>query len=122
MPERRIEIVHPIFQDQFDNVTGEQCTGKIEIRINKTPSTDEFPMLQGNVQKTDVPLESGIAVVQNLSIQENTQGKDGQEYVLSFTAHLNGRRQTIPPFNLPFLFYNGKFNLSEFLSLIVRMC
>ena len=79
-------------------------------------------MLQGNVQKTDVPLVNGAAVVQSLSIQENTQGKDGQEYVLSFTAHLSGRRQTIPPFNLPFLFYNGKSNLSQFLAQIMRMC
>ena len=64
-------------------------------------------MLQGNVYKTEVPLINGTAVVQSLSIQENTQGKDGQEYILSFTARTSGREQLIPPFNLPFLFYNG---------------
>jgi hypothetical protein len=65
-------------------------------------------MLQGNVQKTEIPLVNGAATVQALSIEQNTAGKDGQEYVLSFTVNVTGRRMSIPPFNLPFLFYNGK--------------
>ena len=50
-------------------------------------------------------------VFQNLMIQENTAGKDGQEYILRCTLVSNDipRNRTIPPFDLPFLFYNGKF-------------
>ena len=65
-------------------------------------------MLQGNVQKTEIPLVNGAATVQTLSIEQNTGGKDGQEYVLSFTVNVSGRRHSIPAFTLPFLFYNGK--------------
>ena len=65
-------------------------------------------MLQGNIQKTEIPLVNGAATVQTLSIEQNTAGKDGQEYILSFTVHTVGRRQNIPAFNLPFLFYNGE--------------
>ena len=83
-------------------------SGKIEICINKAPQTNEVPMLQGNVHKTEIALVNGTATVPTLSIEQNTPGKDGQEYVLSFTANVGGRRQNIPPFTLPFLFYNGK--------------
>ena len=96
------------FQDQYDNVTGTDLNGKIEISINKAPQTNEVPMLQGNVQKTEIPLVNGAATVQTLSIEQNTPGKDGQEYVLSFTVNISGRRHNIPAFTLPFLFYNGK--------------
>ena len=95
-----------LLKDQYENVTGTDINGKIEICINKAPQTSEVPMLQGNVQKTQIPLVNGTATVQTLSIEQNTAGKDGQEYVLSFTVNATGRRQNIPPFNLPFLFYN----------------
>ena len=111
LPSYVIPYPHPkqlIFQDQYENVTGTDLNGKIEICINKAPQTSEVPMLQGNVQKTEIPLVNGTATVQTLSIEQNTAGKDGQEYVLSFTVNVTGRRQNIPPFNLPFLFYNGK--------------
>ncbi len=101
-------LTQSIVQDQYDNVTGTDLSGKIEICINKAPQTNEFPMLQGNVHKTEIPLVNGAATVQTLSIEQNTAGKDGQEYVLSFTVHVPGRRLNIPAFNLPFLFYNGK--------------
>lgn len=89
-------------------MTGTDLNGKIEISINKAPQTNEVPMLQGNVQKTEIPLVNGAATVQTLSIEQNTAGKDGQEYVLSFTVNISGRRHNIPVFTLPFLFYNGK--------------
>ncbi|CAB4001570.1 Structural maintenance of chromosomes flexible hinge domain-containing 1, partial [Paramuricea clavata] len=95
-----------LLKDRYDNVTGTDLSGKIEICINKAPQTSEVPMLQGNVHKTEIALVNGAATVPTLSIEQNTAGKDGQEYVLSFTAHVGGRRQSIPPFTLPFLFYN----------------
>lgn len=100
------------FQDKYENITGTDLNGKIEVSILKAPQTDEVPMLQGNVQKTEIPLVNGCATVQSLSIEQNTAGKDGQEYVLSFVVIVNGQRQqNIRAFTLPFLFFNGKIRI-----------
>jgi hypothetical protein len=45
-------------------------------------------------------------------IEENTTGKDGQEYLLSCSLDGSSVLQSIPPFQLSFLFYNGKLNSS----------
>jgi len=77
-----------------------------------TPSEgiDEIPALAGNVYSMEVPLFRGVATVQNLLIQENTAGKDGQEYLLNFETQIpaNASPHPIPPFTLAFLFYNGE--------------
>ena len=54
-----------------------------------------------------------LATVQNLLIQENTAGKDGQEYLLNFSAQIpvNASPHPIPPFTLAFQFYNGEMFL-----------
>ena len=81
-----------------------------------TPSEgiDEIPALAGNVYSMEVPLAKGVATVHNLLIQENTAGKDGQEYLLNFHTEIpvNASPHPIPPFTLAFLFYNGKASFS----------
>ena len=83
-----------------------------------TPSEgiDEIPALVGNVYSMEVPLFRGVATVQNLLIQENTAGKDGQEYLLNFETQIpaNASPHPIPPFTLAFLFYNGESLLQIF--------
>ncbi|RMX48106.1 hypothetical protein pdam_00002687 [Pocillopora damicornis] len=96
-------------KDKFDNLTGESIRGKVVITVS-TPSEgiDEIPALAGNVYRMEVPLLKGTANVQNLLIQENTAGKDGQEYLLNFETQIpaNASPHPIPPFTLAFLFYN----------------
>lgn len=96
-------------KDKFDNLTGENLRGKVLIKVT-TPSEgiDEIPALAGNVYSMEVPLFRGVATVQNLLIQENTPGKDGQEYLLNFETQIpaNASPHPIPPFTLAFLFYN----------------
>lgn len=102
-------------QDKFDNLTGETLKGKVVIKVT-TPSEgiDEIPALAGNVYSMEVPLVKGVATVNNLFIQENTAGKDGQEYLLNFHTQIpaNASPHPIPPFTLAFLFYNGKIYFS----------
>ena len=84
------------------------------ITVNSSSEgIDEIPALAGNVYSTEVPLVKGVATVQNLLIQENTAGKDGQEYLLNFSAQIpaNASPHPIPPFTLAFLFYNGEMCL-----------
>ena len=107
-------FVEHSFQDKFDNLTGENLRGKVLIKVT-TPSEgiDEIPALAGNVHYMEVPLFRGVATVQNLLIQENTAGKDGQEYLLNFDTQIpaNASPHPIPPFTLAFLFYNGELLL-----------
>lgn len=66
----------------------------------------------------EVPLLKGVANVHNLLIQENTAGKDGQEYLLNFDTQIpaNASPHPIPAFTLAFLFYNGESLLDWFLK------
>lgn len=106
-------------QDKFDNLTGETLKGKVVVKVT-TPSDgiDEIPALAGNVYSMEVPLVKGVATVQNLLIQENTAGKDGQEYLLNFHTQIpaNASPHPIPPFTLAFLFYNGMARLCSSFS------
>ena len=84
------------------------------ITVNSfSEGIDEIPALAGNVCCTEVPVVKGVASVQNLLIQENTAGKDGQEYLLNFSAQIpaNASPHAIPPFTLAFLFHNGEMCL-----------
>lgn len=96
-------------KDKFDNLTGETLRGKVVINVSSSSEgIDEIPALAGNVYSMEVPLVKGVATVQNLLMQENTAGKDGQEYLLNFSAQIppNASLHPIPPFTLAFLFYN----------------
>ena len=84
------------------------------ITVNSSSEgIEEIPALAGNVYSTEVPLVKGVATVQNLLIQENTVGKDGQEYLPNFSAQIpaNASPHPIPPFMLAFLFYNAEMSL-----------
>lgn len=73
---------------------------------------DEIPSLANasRHKQIEVPLVKGMATVHNVYIQENTNGKDGQEYLLNFQALLAAKAvpHPVPPFTLAFLFYNGE--------------
>ena len=45
--------------------------------------------------------------LQNLALAENSPGSDGCEYHLVCIVSCNNIKATIPPFKIPFLFYNG---------------
>ena len=51
-----------------------------------------------------------VACLQNVTVQENCAGRDGATYTLRCTAHINDlpKNQQVPPFDVPFFFYNGK--------------
>ncbi|KAK3749277.1 hypothetical protein QZH41_016043 [Actinostola sp. cb2023] len=98
-------------KDKFDNNAGENLQGKVLIRITSPiDGIDEIPTLANASRhnQIEVSLVKGVAIVQNLYVQENTNGKDGQEYLLNFQAVLGARAvpHPVPPFTLAFLFYN----------------
>uniref|UniRef100_A0A6P8HCY5 Structural maintenance of chromosomes flexible hinge domain-containing protein 1-like isoform X2 n=1 Tax=Actinia tenebrosa TaxID=6105 RepID=A0A6P8HCY5_ACTTE len=98
-------------KDKYDNLSGEKLQGKVTIKvISIIDGIDEIPSLANASRNNqiEIPLVKGTATVQNLYIQENTNGKDGQEYVLNFQAVLPSKAtpHPVPPFTLAFLFYN----------------
>ena len=81
-----------------------------------TDGVDEIPALTGNLYAMAVPLQKGSATFSSLMIQENTAGKDGQEYQLNFQVQIpaNASPHPIPPFTMPFLFYNGELTTPRY--------
>ncbi|KAK7480666.1 hypothetical protein BaRGS_00028138 [Batillaria attramentaria] len=99
-------------QDKYDNPMGEGYDGEVTVTVT---GSGEMPMLVGGTRTLSVPMKDGQAVLQNVTIQENSPGKDGMEYSLqcSVTCPLIPRNQSIPPYTIPFLFYNGKSLLRQ---------
>ncbi|KAL3215065.1 hypothetical protein MRX96_006647 [Rhipicephalus microplus] len=95
--------------DRFGNSTAMNMTGVLTLQvISPDPSVKEVPHFEGNVNQYQVPISKGCAVVQNLQIQENTEGVDGFQYILRFTPKLH--KTALPNYEVPFLFYNGKYS------------
>ncbi|KAL8609443.1 hypothetical protein ACOMHN_006630 [Nucella lapillus] len=69
----------------------------------------EIPVLVGDTRSASAPMKRGVATLQNVAIRENSPGRDGMEYKLSCSVvcSLIPRNQPIPPYTMPFLFYNG---------------
>ncbi|EDO36680.1 predicted protein [Nematostella vectensis] len=98
-------------KDRFDNLTGESIRGKVAVSVvSPVDGLDEIPSLcnASASNQIEVHLVKGIAPIPTLHIKENTSGKDGQEYLLSFQAKLpsSAAIHPLPPLTIPFLFYN----------------
>jgi hypothetical protein len=95
------------FQDVFGNPSGVELSGRLLVELVNSANETEMPVLVGNTTHLQLNIVNGRALVQNLMIQENSPGKDGQEYRLRFTAEIpDNRNIVIPPYELSFLFYN----------------
>ena len=69
---------------------------------------NSVPLLQNGHRNAAFEFCKGSATVQQLMLQADTAGDDGQEYVLSFEATPAGSQKLpIEPFKLSFLFYDG---------------
>ncbi|XP_002741520.2 structural maintenance of chromosomes flexible hinge domain-containing protein 1-like [Saccoglossus kowalevskii] len=91
-------------KDQYGNDAGDGITGKVSVTIIPT-TCDEIPKLVGNVSSIEVVLNNGVAQLSNLMIQENSPGKDGQEYILRCQVIGQGL-EDIEPYDQSFFFYN----------------
>lgn len=106
--------------DRFGNPAGMSLSGTLTLQIiSPDPSVKEVPFFEGNVSSYQVPISKGCAVIQNLQIQENTQGVDGLQYVLRFTPSFTKSqvKTPIPYYEVPFLFYNDASKQEEMTKL-----
>ncbi|ESO82055.1 hypothetical protein LOTGIDRAFT_135415, partial [Lottia gigantea] len=103
-----------LIKDAYGNLKPE-CEGEVTVSI--TGGVSEIPVFVGNSGSTELSLKliSGVCTLQNILLQENCPGKDGYEYNLEcrVTSLEPGSRKQIPPYNIPFLFYNDAKKQSQ---------
>ncbi|XP_064474023.1 structural maintenance of chromosomes flexible hinge domain-containing protein 1-like isoform X2 [Ornithodoros turicata] len=102
--------------DRFGNTAGVNLSGTLTLQIvSPDPSVKEVPYFEGNVSSYQVPISKGCAIIQNLQIQENTQGVDGFQYLLRLTPSFvkSQLKNPIPHYEVPFLFYNDASKQEE---------
>ncbi|XP_014770922.1 structural maintenance of chromosomes flexible hinge domain-containing protein 1 isoform X1 [Octopus bimaculoides] len=104
-------------RDQFDNPVEPKFDGSVKIVVKALDEVDEIPAFVGPSKQLLVPLLKGRALLQKITLQENTPGKDGFEYVLSCTVSAQNIKEKIEPLEIPFLFYNDCKKQSRMASL-----
>lgn len=95
-------------RDIYDNLAGEGLQGELLVQVMNVFSAREIPTLMGGVKSIHIPIVNGQVTLQNIMIEENSPGLDGQEYYLKCTVHSSGlpKSHTIPSYNIPFIFCN----------------
>ncbi|CAL8398762.1 unnamed protein product [Arctogadus glacialis] len=94
-------------RDRFGNPAGLEVDGQVEVRVELSPEDGdkELPTLEA---PSHLQLTKGTAHVSKLSINRDSPGINGAEYVLMF--QIRGPGMTLAPYLLPFRFYNDAEN------------
>ncbi|XP_074656148.1 structural maintenance of chromosomes flexible hinge domain-containing protein 1-like [Tubulanus polymorphus] len=105
--------------DKYHNVTGSDVDGYISVEILAPDGVEDIPTFVGNTRTLQVPLQHGFANISSLTIQENSPGVDGQEFTLELKVVSNDipKNQSVPPYTIPFLFYNDAKKQSQMAAL-----
>ncbi|XP_063062611.1 structural maintenance of chromosomes flexible hinge domain-containing protein 1 [Engraulis encrasicolus] len=101
--------------DEYHNPAGEGCSGQVVVSL-KSPSgcsDKDLPLFEGKVSRPSYPLKNGESLIKDLALAENSPGRDGTEYILVFQANV----LELPPFELPFRFYNDVENQRQMSAL-----
>ncbi|KAI0226091.1 Structural maintenance of chromosomes flexible hinge domain-containing protein 1 [Lamellibrachia satsuma] len=100
-------------RDKFDNPCSSEVNGKVNLEIvsssQQVAAVIEKPEFVGHTKQLMQTLTKGQVTLQNVVLEENTTGRDGQEYMLrcsvdSATLQRLGSQSLI--YDIPFLFYN----------------
>lgn len=102
-------------RDQHGNPSGTGYSGKVKVEICGPDDVTEVPCFVGGSKTLDIVLNNGTCVLNNLTIQENAPGLDGQEYRLrcEVLCSLIPKNKSIPALEIPFLFYNDAKKQSQ---------
>uniref|UniRef100_A0A4W3JAN6 Structural maintenance of chromosomes flexible hinge domain containing 1 n=1 Tax=Callorhinchus milii TaxID=7868 RepID=A0A4W3JAN6_CALMI len=97
--------------DAYNNAAGENLDGKVLATIKNASEDDgEIPQFQGKVNFLEFELkqEEGSEIRGG----ENSPGRDSGEYILVFEPIVStkAKKYSLPPYILPFMFYNGEYN------------
>ncbi|BFZ21319.1 hypothetical protein BsWGS_24357 [Bradybaena similaris] len=103
-----IKSVRLELRDEFDNPLGKGYSGKVMVQISSDVKTEETPVFTNGNSFLEFTLQNGQCLLQNLTLQESSPGKDGFEYQLrcTVTCDMIPKNKTLAPLDIPFLFYN----------------
>ncbi|XP_047666813.1 structural maintenance of chromosomes flexible hinge domain-containing protein 1 [Tachysurus fulvidraco] len=100
--------------DEHSNPAGMGINGKVLLTVTTVDGDDaeDVPMFENKAKSLTYDLINGKALINDLALMENSPGVDGAVYVLKFCPVFEDTTSlaTIPPFNLPFRFYNDAEN------------
>ncbi|XP_072111996.1 structural maintenance of chromosomes flexible hinge domain-containing protein 1 isoform X2 [Mobula birostris] len=95
--------------DEYNNAAGGDICGMLVVTIRSTTEDDnEIPQFQGKFNFLEYELNHGSSVISNVMLAENSPGRDSTEYLLVFelTVKKMNMKNPLPPYILPFMFYN----------------
>ncbi|XP_060788894.1 structural maintenance of chromosomes flexible hinge domain-containing protein 1 isoform X2 [Neoarius graeffei] len=98
--------------DEYNNPAGMGINGKVILTVTTLADAEDLPMFENKAKSLTYELINGETLITDLALMENSPGTDGAVYTLQFCPVLEGPKPeaTIPPFNLPFRFYNDAEN------------
>uniref|UniRef100_H2Z867 SMC hinge domain-containing protein n=1 Tax=Ciona savignyi TaxID=51511 RepID=H2Z867_CIOSA len=105
-------------KDSFGNLCGKDLDCRLSVTIQpceQTLKSSEVPKFEGNSSRLYVALRKGEATLQNLTLQENSPGTDGAQYILH--CEIGNQAIDIRPYMLKFLFYNDSKKHAEMSAL-----
>ncbi|XP_078492446.1 structural maintenance of chromosomes flexible hinge domain-containing protein 1-like isoform X3 [Ciona intestinalis] len=105
--------------DGMGNLCNDDTKCNISVTIqpcDQTLKCSETPMFVGNASRLFVPIRKGEALLQNLTLQENSPGIDGSQYILH--CEIQNDERNIQPYMLKFLFYNDAKKYAQMSELV----
>ncbi|MCI4377610.1 hypothetical protein PGIGA_G00205450 [Pangasianodon gigas] len=109
-----IEMLSLKIMDEHNNPAGMGINGNVILTVTTADGDDaeDLPMFENKAKSLTYDLINGETLITDLALMENSPGADGAVYVLQFRPVLEGPKSKaiIPPFNLPFRFYNDAEN------------
>ncbi|XP_039253574.2 structural maintenance of chromosomes flexible hinge domain-containing protein 1-like isoform X2 [Styela clava] len=105
-----------VLEDKFGNSTGHDVNGQVTVIIETSEQTlksAEVPKFDGNCARLEMPMKNGKIVMNNLTLQENSPGTDGSQYVLHCELTSKQLPEQLPPYMLKFFFYNDSFKQTQ---------
>ncbi|GAA6077754.1 structural maintenance of chromosomes flexible hinge domain-containing protein 1 [Tachysurus ichikawai] len=98
--------------DEHSNPAGMGINGKVLLTVTTVDGDDaeDVPTFENKAKSLTYALINGETLITDLALMENSPGADGAVYILKFCPVFEDTKSlaTIPPFNLPFRFYNGQ--------------
>ncbi|KAK3546292.1 hypothetical protein QTP70_025718 [Hemibagrus guttatus] len=105
-----LEVLHLKIMDEHNNPAGMGINGKVILTVTTIDGDDaeDVPMFENQAKSLTYDLINGATLVTDLALMENSPGANGIVYILNFCPVFEDTKSlgTIPPFNLPFRFYN----------------
>nr|CAB3266390.1 structural maintenance of chromosomes flexible hinge domain-containing protein 1-like [Phallusia mammillata] len=106
-------------KDKYGNVVGKKLNGDVAVTIqpcDQSLKSSEVPTFEGNCTRLVVAMKNGEIKLQNLSLQENSPGCDGSQYILH--CEIVSPSISVQPYMLKFLFYNDAKKHAQMSTLV----